>query len=79
MTSDIGGLDLGHIFADQTTAYKFNVSYGFILRNNISGRHRYYHSSRNCCGRYLDEPSLITNADTFEIFLERLKEPDILK
>ena len=77
MTSDIGGLDLGHIFADQTTAFKSNVSYGFILRNTISGGHIYYHS--NCCGRYLDEPSLITNADTFEIFLERIKEPDILK
>ena len=79
MTSDIGGLDLGHIFADQTTAFKLNVSYGFILRNKISGRYRFYHSSCNCCGRYLDEPSLITNADTFEIFLERIKEPDILK
>ena len=70
MTSDIGGLDLGHIFADQTTAFKSNVSYGFILRNKISGRYRFYHSSCNCCGRNLDEPSLITNADTFEIFLE---------
>ena len=78
MTSDIGGLDLGHIFADQTTAFKSNVSYGFILRNKISGRYRFYHSSCNCCGRYLDEPSLITNADTFEIFLEQIKEPDIL-
>ena len=34
---------------------------------------------QNCCGRYLDEPSLITNADTFENFLERINEPDILK
>ena len=79
MTSDIGGLDLGHIFADQTTAFTFNDSYGFILRNKISGRYRFYHSSCKCFGRYLDEPSLITNADTFEIFLERIKEPDILK
>ena len=71
--------DLGHIFADQTTAFKSNVSYGFILRNKISGRYRFYHSSCNCCGRNLDEPSLITNADTFEIFLEWIKEPNILK
>ena len=41
--------------------------------------HRADTSSCICCGRYLDEPSLITNADTFEIFLERIKEPDILK
>ena len=79
MTSDIGVLELGHIFAAQTTAFKINISYGFILRNRTSGRYRYYHSSCNCCGRYLDEPSLITNAETFENFLERIKEPDILK
>ena len=79
MTSDIGGLELCHIFAAQTTAFKINISYGFILHNTISGRYRFYHSSCNCCGRYLGEPSLITNADTFEIFLERIKEPDILK
>ena len=79
MTSDIGGLELGHIFTDQTTAFKINISYGFILRNRTSGRYKYYHSSCNCCGRYLDEPSLITNADTFENFLERTNEPDILK
>ena len=78
-TSDTAVLELGHIFAEQTMAFKLNISYGFILRNRTSGRHRYYHSSCNCCGRYLNEPSLITNADTFENFLERIKEPDILK
>ena len=78
MTSDTVGLELGHIFTDQTTAFKLNISDGFILRNRTSGRYRYYHSSCNCCGRYLDEPSLITNADTFENFLERINEPDIL-
>ena len=79
MTSDTVGLELGHIFTDLTTAFKLNISYGFILRNRTSGRYIYYHSSCNCCGRYLDEPSLITNADTFENFLERINEPDILK
>ena len=79
MTSDIGGLELRHIFAAETTAFKINISYGFILRNRTSDRYRYYHSSCNCCDRYLDEPSLITNAETFQIFLERIKEPDILK
>ena len=48
MTSDIGGLELGHIFAAQTTAFKINISYGFILRNRTSDRYRYYHSSCNC-------------------------------
>ena len=33
MMSDIGGLELGHICAAHTTAFKINISYGFILRN----------------------------------------------
>ena len=40
MTSDIGGLELGHIFAAQTTAFNINISYGFILRNRTSDRYR---------------------------------------
>ena len=71
-------MGLGHILAAQTTAFKINISYGFILRNRTSGRYRYFHSSCNCCGKYLDEPSMITNTDTFENILERIKEPDIV-
>ena len=78
-TSDTRTLELGQIFLDQTTAFKINLSFGFVLRNRTSGRCKFYHSSCNCCGRYLDEPSLITNRDDFESFLERIKEPDILK
>ena len=44
----------------------------------MTGRLRYYHSSNNCCGRYLEEPSLITNRDDFESFQERIQEPDLL-
>ena len=40
-----------------TTAFKLNLSYGFILKEKQSGRPRYYHSSCNCCGRLLEEPS----------------------
>ena len=75
---DTRSLELRHIFEEQTTAFKINLSYGFILRNKQTGRYRFYHSSCNCCGRYLDEPSLITNAETFEKFLEQIKEPDLL-
>ena len=56
--SDTRALDLRPTFQEQTTACKINLSYGFILRHTISGRYKYYHSSCNCCGRYLDEPSL---------------------
>ena len=72
-------LDLRQIFREQTTACKVNLSYGFILYHKISGRFKYYHSSCNCCGRYLDKPSLVTNVETFEAFIERIHEQDILK
>ena len=72
-------LDLRQIFREQTTACKVNLSYGFILYHKISGRFKYYHSSCNCCGRYLDKPRLVTNVETFEAFLERIHEQDILQ
>ena len=75
---DTRSLELLHIFEEQTTAFKINLSYSFILRNKQTGRYRFYHSSCNCCGRYLDEPSLITKTETFEKFLEQIKEPDLL-
>jgi hypothetical protein len=35
------------IFRQQTTAFKINPSFGFILRNVETGELRYYHSSQN--------------------------------
>ena len=67
------------LFEEQTTAFKVNVSFGFILKQKATSRLRYCHLSNNCCGRYLEEPSLITNRDDFESFLERIREPDILQ
>ena len=70
---------LGQLFDQQTTAFKINLSFGFILREKQSGRLRYYHSSCNCCGRYLGEASLVTNLQTFNTFLERIEETDVLQ
>ena len=68
------------LFDQQTTAaFKVNVSFGFVLKQKVTGRLRYYHSSNNCCGRYMEEPSLITNRADFDSFLERIREPDILQ
>ena len=77
--NDTRTLDLRQIFQEQTTACKINLSYGFILRHTVYGRYKYYHSSCNCSGRYLDEPSLVTNVETFKAFLERIYEQDILQ
>ena len=67
------------LFEEQTTAFKVNVSVGFILKQKATSRLRYYHSSNNCCGRYLEEPSLITNRADFDRFLARIQESDILQ
>ena len=66
------------LFDQQTTAFKANLSFGFILKQKVTGRLRYYHSSNNCCGRYMEEPALITNRADFESFQERIQEPDLL-
>ena len=70
---------LGELFDEQTTAFKVNLSFGFILKQKVTGRLRYYHSSNNCCGRYMEEPALITNRADFESFQERIQESDILQ
>ena len=49
------------------------------MKNKTTNRFRYYHSSNNCCGRLLEEPSLITNRDDFDRFLARIQESDILQ
>ena len=67
------------LFGQQTDAFKINCSYGFLLKNKTTNRFRYYHSSNNCCGRLLEEPSLITNRDDFDRFLARIQESDILQ
>ena len=67
------------LFDQQTTAFKINCSYGFILKNKTTNRFRYYHSSNTCCGRLLEEPPLITNRDDFDRFLARIQESDILQ
>ena len=69
---------LGELFDEQTTAFKINCSFGFVLKQKENGRLRYYHSSNNCCGRYMEEPALITNRADFERFQERIQEPDLL-
>ena len=67
------------LFDQQTTSFKINCSFAFILKNKTTNRLKYYHSSNNCCGRLLEEPSLITNRGDFDRFLARIQESDILQ
>ena len=75
----VGHEHLGELFDAQTTYFIINFSYGYILNCKQTGRFRYYHSSCNCRGCYLEEPSLITNRAGFDSFLERIHESDILQ
>jgi hypothetical protein len=43
------------IFRQQTTAFKINLAFGFILRNVETGLLRYYHSSQNNA-RFFETP-----------------------
>ena len=70
---------LGELFDEQTTAFKVNLGFEFILMEKQSGRLRYYHLSWKCCGQYLEEPALITNRADFDSFLERIHESDMLQ
>ena len=70
---------LRNVFQEQTNAFKINLSYAFVLRNKNTDRYRYYHASCNCCGRYLDEPSLVVNSKDFDEFLVRIREADVLQ
>ena len=67
------------MFQEQTYSFNINPSYGFVLTNKYTGRYKYYHSSCNCCGRYLDETSLIINSKEFDTFLECIRETDVLQ
>ena len=67
------------IFQEHSYSFKISLSYRFFLRNKDVGRYKFYHSSCNCCGRYLVEPSLIINSEDFDAFLERIRETDVFQ
>ena len=57
------------IFSRQSSSFKVNMSYGFILRHTETGLLRYFHSSANN-HRYFDQPHLITNQDDMDRFMK---------
>ena len=40
---------------------------------------RYFHSSNNLSGRYLEEPHLITNVQDYEDILKSIEQTDVLQ
>ena len=62
----------------QTTAFKINLSFDFILRNIETGVLRYYHPSQNNA-RFFYVPHLIRTEEDLERVLEELSRHDILE
>ena len=69
---------LNNIFTDQSTVFKLNVSFGFILRNNETGALQYYYASRNN-EQVFEEPFQITTAADLQQVREALLNLDVLE
>ena len=69
---------LDEIFTDQSTVFKLNVSFGFILRNNETGALQYYYASRNN-DQVFEEPFQMTTAADLQQVREALLNLDVLE
>ena len=69
---------LNDIFTDQSTVFKLNVSFGFILRNNETGALQYYYASRNN-EQVFEEPFQINTAADLQQVREALLNLDVLE
>merc|ERR1712024_376518 len=74
---DIYG-QLRKIFENQTTKFRINVSFGFVLRHKETGELRYWYPSHGG-DRLRLQPPMIRHAQDFEEFLETLDTEDVLE
>ena len=68
---------LYEIFEQQTRAFKMSLSFSFVLRNVTDGTYRFFYGSNN--NNLFDKPSVISDRDTFDRFILKLKSADILE
>ena len=69
---------LNRIFADQTTVFKVNFSFGFIRRNTETGALQYHHPSANN-NLVLEQPFLVSNREDLERLYQQIAEIDYLE
>jgi len=69
---------LWEMFGNQSSAFKINLSFGFVLRNRETGELRYYHTSA-VEGRVLEEPRLVRNRQQMDEFLQAIRREDVLE
>ena len=67
-----------HIFEDQTTVFKLNLSFGFVLFNNDTEQMQYHHSSANN-NRVFDSPFQIRNRQDLDQVRAALKNLDVFE
>ena len=65
------------IFQQQTSSFKFNFTFGFILKNTKTGEVRYFYPSQN--GFVFDETVLIQNRPDLDNLLTEIGNTDWLE
>lgn len=69
---------LNQILNDQSTVFRLNMSFGFVLRNTETGALQYYHASSNN-HRVFDQPFLINSPQDLQQVLDAIHNLDILE
>ena len=67
-----------HIFEDQTTVFKLNLPFGFVLFNNDTEQMQYHHSSANN-NRVFDSPFQIRNRQDLDQVRAALENLDVFE
>ena len=72
------GTYVQRIFQDQTTVFKLNLSFGFVLFNNETEQMQYHHSSANN-NRVFDSPFQIHNREDLDQVRTALENMDVFE
>ena len=70
--------DVERIFQDQTTVFKLNLSFGFVLFNNETEQMQYHHSSANN-NRVFETPFLVRNREDLQQVRSALENLDVFE
>ena len=70
--------DVERIFQDQTTVFKLNLSFRFVLFNNETEQMQYHHSSANN-NRVFETPFLVRNREGLQQVRSALENLDVFE
>ena len=70
--------DVEHIFEDQTTVFKLNLSFGFVLFNNDIEEMQYHHTSANN-NRVFETPFLVCSREDLQQVRTALENLDVFE